>query len=65
MLDVLSDDFDELDVVSDDFDELDVSDDVDVDEPESPFDEGVVDVVDDVDAELDFRGCRSCRSRRP
>jgi hypothetical protein len=54
VLDVLSDDFDELDVVSDDFDELDVSDDVDVDEPESPFDEGVVDDVDDVVAELAF-----------
>lgn len=48
MLDVLSDDFDELDVSVDV--DVDVGVDVDVDEPESPFEE----VVDDVDVELDL-----------
>jgi hypothetical protein len=48
VLDALSDDFDEIEESAD----VDVDVEVDVDDPESPFDDGVVDDVDDVDAEL-------------
>jgi len=41
-----------VDDVSEDFDEVDVSD-VDVDEPESPFGDAVVD-VDEVEVEVDL-----------